>query len=323
MFASAPIRLSSSFSWCVAVEGYRLHTIRIPEWARSPEGYEKDWDEHGKVHLIGHFRHGERCIAPKVDCSFEMRRPLEDPSLFLSFANLDCTETAVLKFASRHGLLWFGPTSGDPPREDGEPPSDLPYWKGIEKLFSDLPDGESLENWYSEIRSLRLGIALWNVSRADSDRAVQELVADPQYDETWQGSSGTFILGGAELPAWPKEQQVQTREDALHAAHAIALAKFDASVWRFTRTLPKNRYVLEVAPATLPAALWMQFACAMASDARYRRCEYEGCRGFFDASVTRKSRRYCSNSCKTRAYNKRHPEGATASVPKPTVPGDR
>ncbi len=308
MFASAPIRLSSSFSWPVAVEGYRLHSHRIPAAQRSPEGYQTYWDEVGREHVLkeAFLRHGERCIAPKVDCTFEMRRPLEDSSLFLTFANLDFTESAVAKFASRHGLLAIGAVSRkQPPMENGEP-----------------LDGESLEDqWYGAIRSLRLGVALWNAGRANAKQSVQAIVSDPQYAEVWQFSSGT-LFSATELPAWPDKGQIQTPEDALHAAHAIALARFEAVAWRFTRTLPKNRHVLELAPNSLGSALWMQFACAIASDARYRSCEYEGCGGFFDASATRKSRRYCSNSCKTRAYNKRHALGTAASAPKPTVSKD-
>ncbi len=314
MFSSAPIRLSPSFSWHVAVEGYRLHTIRFPirfpfsEPFVSPEGYELEFDEDGKTYEVSEFRQGERCIAPKADCSFETRKPLEDSSLFLSFANLECTERAVAKFVRRHGLLSHGPTSRCPPEADGR--------------LGRLEEGESLEHWYEEVRSLRLGIGLWNASRADSERTVQELVADPQYDKAWQQSGGEF-LSETVLPALLKKGQVQTPEDALHVAHAIALTRFDEVEWRFTRTLPKNRHVLELSPNSLASALWMQFACAMASDAKYRRCEYEGCRGFFDADTTRRSRRYCSNSCKTRAYNKRHALGATRSASKPAVSGDR
>ncbi len=313
MFALAPIRLSSSFEWRVAVGGYRLQTLRIPDWLRTSEGY---LGHPGEEFVNYPYRHGERIIEPaRVDCSFEMRRPLENSALFLEFAHLECSESSVVQFVSRYGLLSYPAVSRRPTHTDENP---YDFYR---------PEGESLGEWYDAIRALKLGIALWEASRNDSDEIVQQLVADPLHAGAWTSMTDAasaelrptesdsehsvgFRLGGTRLSRltrlpWPQPQQVRTREDALHAAHAIALREIDASAWTFARTLPKNRYVLEVAPTTLRAGLSMQFAVAIAADSHYRRCQYEGCGGFLDADAYRKSRRYCSDSCRTRAYNQR------------------
>ena len=77
-------------------------------------------------------------------------------------------------------------------------------------------------------------------------------------------------------------------------------------VWSFGRALPHNRDVIDLTPASLESGVWLQFVAAMAAESQFKTCEY--CGNFYDASTTRKTKKYCGDSCKTRAWNKAHPD---------------
>jgi hypothetical protein len=58
-------------------------------------------------------------------------------------------------------------------------------------------------------------------------------------------------------------------------------------------------------PRTFLAALWLQFAQAVAEDKDYRQCGE--CGSWFEVSpeVARTNRRFCSNACRSRLYRQR------------------
>jgi hypothetical protein len=66
----------------------------------------------------------------------------------------------------------------------------------------------------------------------------------------------------------------------------------------------QRRYFLEVEPFDLASAIWFQFAAAIAEDTVYQPCAYEKCTGYVNASESRRSRKYCSDSCRTLAWRK-------------------
>lgn len=63
---------------------------------------------------------------------------------------------------------------------------------------------------------------------------------------------------------------------------------------------------LSFAPVTLLAAMWLQFALSLANNSRFLPCKM--CNTVFEISTTgfRSHREFCSESCKTNDYRKRH-----------------
>lgn len=62
---------------------------------------------------------------------------------------------------------------------------------------------------------------------------------------------------------------------------------------------------LHVSPVNLHGAMWLQLARAVSENAAFRRCDQ--CGRWFEVSpkITRKSRKYCSEPCRTQAYRAR------------------
>jgi hypothetical protein len=292
MFSSTPIRLSPRFEWPVFVAGCTTREVAIPKWCRSPEGYLLTWDEHGEQSVVVSRRHGERVIVPKADLAVELRTPLADPALFMKLAQLPCVESAVLTFVAKYGYL----------------DADARMWQRRKnaRRSDDHDDdeweervGESFESWFRTVRLMKVAVRLWQASRSEGSISLKAIGIGREE----QAALPTQLL--------KKARAIRVPKDALAVAHAIALEEINKAghlspglAWSFSEALPHRRHVLEITPESLEVGLWLQFATAMAADAHYRECE--NCGGFFDAETTRRSRRYCSDSCKTRAYNKRH-----------------
>ena len=323
-----PIRVSPEFRWPVAKAGYRVYEVLVPKTFRSEEGYLRSWSDVGEESVEMHLRHGDRRVISDPSGDYEDHRPLEDPALFMNLASVECCEDQVLAFIARHGMLYddkqcshlrFGRVKAEVARIRDEilridvVPSSPPDNREIrDEAMEDPQDfavtrSESFEAWYSTIRSLRFGVALWNAGKADSDEGAYQAVQ--ALDLEGVEFSGREVFGpflSNDFDAGDVSI-VFTREDARRAAQQFALAHFNGQVvWSFGQALPHNRDVIELTPTSLESGLWLQFVAALAADSRFRTCEY--CGNFYDASATRKTRKYCGDSCKTRAWNRAHPD---------------
>jgi hypothetical protein len=286
MFASTAA--ISGFQWPVSVNGYRWHRWRYP--LVSPEtGFEVLFS--GDTALKGPYCHWENHLAPVGD-STETRTPLSEPTRFLDFAYLPCTRHAVIGFAKEYGLL--------------EPPFDDPG-RNVEL---GMPVGEPDYDWYGAISDMRIAVAVWLASIEKTDEELEKLVSDAGSSaEWWPDITATLNEPSRAATRVSRIRHLASRSNARSLAEEWALEALNdwssptVTTWQFSSTAPRNRRVLEVVPASLKSALWLQFALAMAQDASYRRCEH--CGGFIDTSSVRSSRRYCSNSCRTLAFNVR------------------
>lgn len=322
MFPSIPLRLARDFKWSVPKSGYRLHEVNIEAWARSPQGYELDWDDLGApVELIGH-RHGDKVLVPRdLRGELEERAPFTDPALYQNFARVDeSSEAEVLAFADQHGGLsidaFFYKVRADRFfAGKSAPNSDEAEQFRWDDSSTGSPPGESLSMWRTAIRLMKIGITLWNLSREhrDVDRlAVKRVMRDHQ----------AILEDQYQVGLREQVETIRTRRDALKVAQSIALSELNASDalggsgfrWNFVEVLPHNRHVLEICPWSLGVGLFLQLATAIAADAKYHECAH--CGGVFDAANTRRTRMYCTDSCKTRAYNKRKANAAATPRPK-------
>jgi hypothetical protein len=294
MFPS--IIVSAEFRWPVSIAGYSLRTVQISKWYRSPAGYMLDWDEHGIGREIIGRRHGDRVIVEKKAKHLKHQTPLSDPALFMKFAELECSEVAVLGFVSKYGYLSAHADERRIEANESEEEEDWDDGDGAYDFF-----GESLDTWYESIMLMKLGVQLWTDGRSETDRRFQKAALSKTFDKFLDESHRRDLRN--------RIGSVRTRRDALRIAHSIAIGEFDGGFgspglsWSFAEVLPRRRHVLQIAPDTLGTGLFLQFALAMAAESNYRRCEH--CGGFFDGTTSRKSRKYCCDSCKTRAYNQR------------------
>jgi hypothetical protein len=289
--------VSAQFKWPVSTAGYTLRTVEIPKWYRSPAGYMLDWDEHGVGREIIGRRHGDKVIIERKTRSLRYETPPSDPALFMNLARLECSEAAVLGFVSRYGYLSARADLKRSKPQESDPEDD---WADIDEAYDFF--GESLETWYDSIMLMKLGIQLWTEGRKEANRRNPKDVLAKTFD--------SFLDEPHRHDLRNRIATIRTRNDALSTAHSVAVGEFDGGFgspglsWSFAEVLPKRRHVLQISPDTLGTGLFLQFAIAMAADSQYRQCEY--CGGFFDGTKSRRSRKYCGDSCKTRAYNERH-----------------
>lgn len=289
---------STRFKWPVSTAGYTLRTVEIPKWYRSPAGYMLDWDEQGVGREIIGRRHGERVMVEKGTKSLRYQTPLEDGALFMNFGRLDRTEEAILAFASKYGFL---DSRADAHRPERDESPDAEEWGESEDAYG-FSGGESLDTWYARIALMQIGIYLWTQGREGPRRRLD-------YRHVLKSFASFFDEPGSD-GIREKISALRTTTDALRLAHSIAIDEFAGGFgspgmgWSFTEVLPHRRHVLQIAPDTLGTGLFLQFALAMAADSDYRSCER--CGSFYDGTTSRRSRKYCSDSCKTRAYNERH-----------------
>ncbi|MDA1185943.1 MAG: site-specific integrase [Acidobacteria bacterium] len=257
----------------MAKAGYRVYEVLVPKTFRSEEGYLRSWSDVGEESVEMHLRHGDRRVISDPSGDYEDHRPLEDPALFMNLASVECCEDQVLAFIARHGMLYydmqcshlrFGRVKAEVARIRDEilridvVPSSPPDNREIrDEAMEDPQDfavtrSESFEAWYSTIRSLRFGVALWNAGKADSDEGAYQAVQ--ALDLEGVEFSGREVFGpflSNDFDAGDVSI-VFTREDARRAAQQFALAHFNGQVvWSFGQALPHNRDVIELTPTSL------------------------------------------------------------------------
>jgi hypothetical protein len=251
-----------------------------------------------------------RRILSDPSSDYEDCLPLENPALFMNLARVECCEDQVLALIARYGTLHTDPKWRELRRRRTEVAEVADEWSDYmaESMLKDDPDfflrreSESFEAWYTTIRSLRYGIGLWNAARTDSDKAALQTVRTLNLEGvSGLGASLANTVDAADVG------DVSTRQEARRAAQQYALERFRGQVvWSFGQALPHNRDVIELTPTDLFTGLWLQFVAALAADSQFGTCEH--CGNFYDASTTRKTRKYCGDSCKTRAWNRAHPD---------------
>lgn len=111
------------------------------------------------------------------------------------------------------------------------------------------------------------------------------------------------------------------REPAMFYILSVINEKLDALAPRVCGNLENQKVTLHLIPPNLLGGLWLQFAQAVARNPNYERCKV--CETWFEVSLqaSRKSRLYCSDSCKVRAHLKRkedarrmHSQGKTLEI---------
>lgn len=155
--------------------------------------------------------------------------------------------------------------------------------------------GQDFELWFEAIRTIQLGITLWNASKLESDDAARDSAR--ALTENWQAPaspSDPFSRPRAACFSEGDVLLITTRHHALRAAQRLALAQFDGqAIWSFGATLPGNRDAIELTSSDLVSGIWLQFVAALAAESQFGTCDH--CGSFFDATAFRRTRKYCSD----------------------------
>jgi hypothetical protein len=258
MFPSTPIRVSPVFRWHVVKEGLAIREVHVRKWERNSEGYRISFGFDGEQTTIVGRKHGDRLLVPATrQFDVEDSFPLSNPAMFMNFAQLECSESIVLAFAAKYGYL----TAVAESRRSYEPEDDDADYEDDSSFF-----GESVDEWFTQIRLMRLAVELWEIGRGAGlrkrlgDTAIlhKEILSEQYY--------GTRLR--------PQVESMRTPKEAGALAHSIALENINGGNfapglrWSFQEVLPHNRHVLEITPEVFGVGLWLQFATAMAAAVR-------------------------------------------------------
>lgn len=297
------------FEWRVAAGGHRVVTATpVGRDAAKPGRYiihpDPDVDASG---------YPDSLIAPEVRASKDgsnvrTTHPLEGRLLFSTLARTEATESEILRFADRYGLL------GTPAREVSKPSRHIVKASGAARTCY----GEPIDYWQEAIRDMRQAVDLWSGVRASgrkrkdmlsplikweggdqvtlfADSAPHHIIANQRSApaDVWR----SLRPGELTRPAWLALQYLINRWIGLHVPVAVC------------RELDGPGFRLAIQPDTLIDALWIQFGIAVEGKARFQACS--ACDEWFQIGRGnfQKSKTYCSDACRARAYRQRKGNG--------------
>jgi hypothetical protein len=199
----------------------------------------------------------------------------EHTGLFLSFASIEPTESAILAFANAYGLLGICSSDGKNVQAD-----------------------ERRTTWVQQIHAMHGTLGLWQHVRNQQGESAKKNEFYNLVNEHLQQSLWSTVLGRPE------------HEDAARRVFEKAFRRSGPARPRMqiVRASQSGKLVLEIEPANLLGALWMQFALAVVNDTQFRQCL--SCGSWF--AVSPETRRvdavYCKEACRIRAYKERKKE---------------
>ena len=268
------------FRWLVPHEGYRWIQAKGPgNRAKGP------W-------LVKN--------APPGDTPNNARTEplLDDPGLFLTFAELGSTEEEILRFTSLHG------------------------WLGIREEITvergSLAEGEPLSKWVRAIADMRSACELLEAIQGKDLKSLRKWIEEEEIDGPFSNHSVAFQRKFPDIGVklWFRiigrepDSALLRKGDFLRAGRVlmqrIANDQLDAHTSaRVLMDEEKGQQGLYVNPANLLGALWVQFSESIDGGRTKRRCEQ--CRAWMllAPDTSRSDRAYCSDSCRVSAYRDR------------------
>jgi hypothetical protein len=292
------------FRWEVPEDGYQWITAIAPYGSHGKGSPKEDLFLTDGILLGGSFR--RRFYSP-------LRH---NRGLFRNFAEVQPTQEGIRAFANLYGHL-----GGDLSKH-----LILPNKLG--------GSGEELSAWQNEIVTMRQTVALWDMVQQSDTQGLARYIEwekDPkdskkgdilgvQYNSHPNMQPGAFPpKGDQSVSAWiatTNEPETLARfrvgdviQPALFYLQRVVNERLRARVVpRLLWDTERIQLELHIVPGSLIGALWLQFAQAISGNITYRRCEV--CGTWFDLlpPITRKSRQFCSNACRSKAYREKQIE---------------
>ena len=263
-------------------------------------------------------------LIPRSSAPARSYRPLvEQPGLFLRFADLEDSEEAIVEFASRFGPL-FRPDRYVLPPWNPEKVQRLP--EGYSDLapgqWEDLVIGTRL-GWDFQIQRLRAVVDLQEAITSGDPATVdalwsRRLQADEKLLEDIDSLKSLF--GPPDPSRLRRALPSLTIEGAGQGSRLeMAMALRDRALTDAFRARPNSEPVVHVqmsegelllVPTHLLGAIWVQLAVAIEQDKRFRRCPARDCPLlWFEVSTgplgVREDAEFCSPRCRHTAYRDR------------------
>ncbi len=209
----------------------------------------------------------------------EERRPFaDDPALFRNMAAMQCTKDRIAGFVGEHGNLHAQ----------------------IQPV--------SLSDWDEFLWSLRSLVTIWDcVHERDTTGLANYFTVTPdgrvQNPDTYDGHP---VRAEYAWSNWKLDRNVVDGE-LITVAHDYVLRAINSVLMLQPLSLEESHaaYGFYMYPPHLSEAVWYQFALAIIEGAEYHRCF--SCDKVFERgpNANRKSRLYCSDSCRVKAHRVR------------------
>jgi hypothetical protein len=244
------------FSWKVARAGYRWIDSKSNRFLCAVDAQQPDWRNMFDSYEKTYYPLGERT------------------GLFREFAELKPTESHILAFANRFGLL--------------EAIDDIEL---ASKSGPVSVHGDSLQLWKDEIGVFKLAIALWDLLTAGKWQALVEFQAKLNSPELLLAAGRRWHLNDAD-PAMPALSMIQRIADSRLQEHVETRLLFQGN-------LP--RLGISLMPRNLLGALWLQFSAAVGALKTFNKCQQ--CAAPFELSRDphtgkRRDAQFCSARCR-------------------------
>ncbi len=233
--------------------------------------------------------------------------PLLKAGLHRKFAGL-YDDKSIIEFANRYGLL-------------GKTVFLMPHGGG------GVVVGESLERWRYESRTMGTLLAIWDMVQNREAGKLGQIIIWPRpnttllrllskYDESRKRWVATQHKGKGYAPGLVTEvlaspqinpellkrwQMGMPVEPAKYYVYHKVNEHLEGHV--SPKILPFLKDRIYLFPDSLLAALWVMFLMEITGNVRIRQCDV--CKEWKEVALTRSSF-YCSNTCRQKAYYKRH-----------------
>jgi hypothetical protein len=279
------------------------------DWTRPKGGEGFVWEPTQEGRLDG----PGLALRVKPGAQFVSYSPLEEPvALYRELAGIDLTPDGTLVFANRYGHL-------------GGAAEDL-------ELKADI-----FGRWVSTVGWLREAVRIWDLYQAEDIDALGELFrwtgdrvdyvfSSPLLDSLGGDHRGRTEEKAAQLRAENKQYlqgydilgterglnpSLRVRQgDLLRPAIVFVLGQVNQYLPRHNGPLLKwnptqHKIAYQDTPFNLFGAVWLQFAQAIHSGKKGRRCQRCGLWFEVSSGSSRTDKLFCSNSCRTRNYQER------------------
>jgi hypothetical protein len=248
-------------------------------------------------------------LVPRDDAAFRTWYPLEESvALYRELADIDPTPEGILAFARRYGLLGPG----------AEIVADVPAAEGVRARAR--AEVDYLWGWRKNIALLYQTVSLWDMIQAGDAAGLSAVIEwheggirckfPPRAVEILGGRPGVPLYFKEDLAKCEPRLRRLPHGEVFGPATVAVLVNINEQIYlhngpRLFWDPRRNTVVRQDLPASLHAAIWLQFAEAVAANKKSRRCRE--CGRWFDVApgTARADKVVCSTACRSKGYRER------------------
>jgi hypothetical protein len=278
------------FEWKVPTDGYHWIDQQQPEGDGWPAAFHR-WVLTDRIEV-------------RTPAEYVRYNPLRsERTLYRLFADLTFDDReAIREFANKYGRLGVGNRGVQlsDPREDGYVPA---------------ARAESHFDWATGIVEMRRAVELWAAIKDRNETGLKRYLRWDAGRVTGRSSRGGWSYYNREAPfptfiPVPTGDEPEDRSDVRSAGWRAIQAMInhhlrDGTIPQLVFDPRSERLIPQFVPSNLYAALWTQFASAVAADKGLGVCKQ--CAKMFEVSADARTarREFCSVRCKTRDHRRR------------------